>query len=588
MPVVATAGHVDHGKSALIEALTGRDPDRLEEEKRRGLTIDLGFAWMDLPSGRRVSFVDVPGHRRFIGNMLAGVGPVDAALLVVAADEGWMPQTEEHLAILDALGVESAVVALTKTDRVDRHQVDLLATEIGERVRGSGLAGAQIVPVSAVVGDGLDTLRLALDDVLSDQRTESDQPRPRLWIDRAFSIVGAGTVVTGTLTGGPLRVGEIVSIWPNHPQVRVRGLQSNEAIVEQADPSSRVAVNLAGAEKREVSRGSLLTYPELFLPSRRFLVSLQPARYEAELTDRGAFLLYIGTHSGSARLSILGEELALLDLTAPVWVQSGDRFVIRDSGRQVVVAGGRILDLDPPKRRAACIALGRELLTALDRGSDGIAEVMLGHRGRARLDTLAAYSGGGIPSSGVQGEGEALSPAEASRLAAEAVEAVAAFRTASPLEEGMALGQLAAELELTPGLLRAVLATTELRVEGSLVVGHSRAEELSDLPEWRRIRVALEESALSPPSIKELGLGGQLLRVLTHRGLVVRVSDDFVYLPERIEGLKELLRSLPTPWTVSDFRQQAGISRKHAVPLVEWFDREGVTIRQGDLRRAKG
>ena len=212
MPVVATAGHVDHGKSTLVQSLTGRDPDRWEEEKRRGMTIDLGFAWMTLPGGRRVSFVDVPGHRRFMANMLAGVGPVDGALLVVAADEGWMPQSEEHLAVLDLLGVESAVVALTKADRVDATTLSARIVEIAERLAGTSLEGAPVVAVSAVNGEGLDDLKAAIDGAIGEGGETRN--RPRLWVDRSFTIQGAGTVVTGTLTGGALAVGDEVSVWP--------------------------------------------------------------------------------------------------------------------------------------------------------------------------------------------------------------------------------------------------------------------------------------------------------------------------------------------------------------------------------------
>ncbi|MGH8875565.1 MAG: selenocysteine-specific translation elongation factor, partial [Acidimicrobiia bacterium] len=251
MPVVGTAGHVDHGKSTLVRALTGRDPDRWEEEKRRGLTIDLGFAWTTLPDGSEVSFVDVPGHERFIKNMLAGVEAIDVALLVVAADEGWMPQSEEHLAVLDLLGVRHGVVAVTKVDRVDADMVELATLEVEERLRGTSLEGCPVVPVAAPAGKGLDELRARLVEATA----ASERPatgRSRLWIDRAFTIAGAGTVVTGTLLDGPLEVGEQVTVWPLQIDARVRGLQSHERDLRRAEPRRRVAINLAGLDRHQL------------------------------------------------------------------------------------------------------------------------------------------------------------------------------------------------------------------------------------------------------------------------------------------------------------------------------------------------
>ncbi len=257
--VIGTAGHVDHGKSTLVKALTGIDPDRLREEKEREMTIDLGFAWLSLPSGRQVSIVDVPGHERFIKNMLAGVGGIDAALLIIAADEGPMPQTNEHLAILNLLRIERGIVVLTKIDSVDQEWRELVSEEIRELLSGTGLASAPIVPVSSITGEGLDTLRSAIDDMLSEVPPHTEHGRPRLPIDRVFTISGFGTVVTGTLVDGPLAVGQEVEIQPGGLRSRVRGLQSHRSKVERANPGSRTAVNLSGLSVDEIQRGQVLT-----------------------------------------------------------------------------------------------------------------------------------------------------------------------------------------------------------------------------------------------------------------------------------------------------------------------------------------
>lgn len=589
MPVVATAGHVDHGKSTLIQALTGRDPDRWEEEKRRGMTIDLGFAWTSLPSGTVISFVDVPGHHRFMRNMLTGVGSVDMALFVVAADEGWMPQTEEHLAVLDLLDVGKAVVALTKIDRVNQDRIDLMTKEIRNRLEKTGLAEARIVPVAATTGAGLDELRAALDELVANT---VDVSRPRLWVDRSFSMPGAGTVVTGTLNGGSLKTGDTVSIWPGHPRIRIRKLESNEKIVERADPSSRVAVNLVGVDRASIGRGAMMFAPGTFLPSRRMLVKLRPARYESGLAERGAYLLHIGTLSAAVRMTVLeegAEVLALADLEEPICVQSGDRLIIRDTGRQLVVAGGIVLDPGPPRRRRDSLALGSDLIEAVSAGRDHVATVMLNHRRREQIEVLSAHSGGGSASATVVADGEALSDEEARKLAERATAKLAAFHSENPHEEGMGIAQLAEQLSTSPGLVRSVVSLTDLSIVGQVVT--ARADEQDNIalhPRWMDARTVLEGSSLAPPTINELGLEGDLLRALIRKGHLVRVSEELVYLPAQIERLTELLASIGRPFTVSEFRQVAGITRKHAVPLLEWTDRENVTIRNGDLRTVRG
>ena len=600
MPVVATAGHVDHGKSTLVQALTGRDPDRWAEEKRRGMTIDLGFAWATLPSGRKVSFVDVPGHRRFMGNMLAGVGPVDAALLVVAADEGWMPQSEEHLAVLDLLGIDRAVVAVTKSDRLDAAILPGRIGEISERLAGTSLEGSPVIAVSAITRHGLDDLHAALDRTIGDPTIDSnveDRGRPRLWVDRSFSIQGAGTVVTGTLTGGTLAVGDEVAVWPGSLTVRIRSLQSSEENVDRIGPSTRVAINLAGIDREEVKRGALISRPGSMLPTNRVLVGMTRARYEVELTERGSYLLYVGTYSGKTSLRLLEDgppderrpTVALLEVEHSLNVQAGDRFIIRDSGRQMVIGGGSVLDSDPPRRRRDALLLGLDLTEALDSGPDALASVMLNHRRRGSLDALSARSGGGVPQDAVAAGDAAVSRDEATRLASAMEAEVASFHEANRLEKGIGLGQLALALGLDQEMARTIVTGfTELEVAGAVVSARGSQQDVIDSdPRWVTARRVLEAAGMAPPAIKELGLDGELLRILVRSGRLVRVSDDLVYLPEEATRMVELLRSMSGPFSVSEFRQRAGISRKYAVPFLEYTDREGVTMRSGDLRTVR-
>jgi selenocysteine-specific elongation factor len=599
MPVVATAGHVDHGKSTLVQALTGRDPDRWDEEKRRGMTIDLGFAWATLPSGREVSFVDVPGHRRFMGNMLAGVGPVDAAMLVVAADEGWMPQSEEHLAVLDLLGIDRGVVVVTKSDRLDAAILPGRIAEISEHLVGTSLEGSPVLAVSAVSGLGLDDLRGSLDRAIGDRIVPEveGRGRPRLWVDRSFSIQGAGTVVTGTLTGGTLTVGDEVAVWPGPMAVRIRSLQSSEKSVERVGPSTRVAINLAGVDREAVKRGALISLPGTMRSSNRLLVGITRARYEAGLTERGSYLLYIGTHSGMTSLKLLeaappedlGPTVALLEGEHPLSVHAGDRFIIRDSGRQVVIGGGIVLDPDPPRRRREALLLGLDLTEALEGGPDALAAVMLSHSRHGSLEALAARSGGGVPRDAVVAGDAAVSTDEATRLASAMEAEVASFHQINRLEKGIGLGQLAAALDLDQEMTRAILrGFTDLEVSGAVVsVRGGEQDAIDSDPRWAKARRVLEAAGMAPPAIKELGLDGELLRVLVRSGRLVRVSDDLVYLPEESARMVDLLRSMGGPFSVSEFRQKAGISRKHAVPFLEYTDRESVTVRSGDLRTVR-
>ena len=353
---ISTAGHVDHGKSTLVEALTGVDPDRFAEEKARGLTIDLGFGSAQLPSGRSVSIIDVPGHERFIRNMLAGVGAVDACLFVVAANEGWMPQSEEHLRILELLGVSHGLIALTKVGLCDAEIAELARLEVEERVEDTFLAGALVVETDVVDGLGIDDLTAGLDDLVDRTPAAVDQRRPRLWVDRAFAARGAGTVITGTLGGGQIRVDDELELRPRGAAVRVRALQSHHSQRTKIGPGNRVAVNLSGIGHQEVARGDVLVRPGQWHLTNRFDASLTVlTTLDHEVSRRGAHAVYVGACELPARMRILGLEaltpgetgLVRLHLPRRLPLLPGDRFVLRESGRAETIGGGTVLDVDP-------------------------------------------------------------------------------------------------------------------------------------------------------------------------------------------------------------------------------------------------
>ncbi len=599
MPVIGTAGHVDHGKSTLIEALTGRDPDRLAEEKERGLTIDLGFAWTDL-GGIEVSFVDVPGHERFIKNMLAGTEAIDVALLVVAADEGWMPQTEEHVAVLDLLGVSLGVVALTKTDRVDADLLELATLEVAEQIAGTTLEAARLVPVSAVTGAGLDELRLELRS-LSEQADQRRRPAdPAMWVDRSFSIDGAGTVVTGTLLGGSLTVGETVSVWPANRSVRIRGLHSHEETHHTVGPGRRTAANLVGITRDEIGRGSLLT--NLPWPtSSAFSVRLRAARYADEVGERGAYHLHMGAGSWPVELRPLfalqepgpgergaGHEMAVLVRSeTPLPVRVGERFILRETGRQSVVAGGQIIDPGAPRRAAQASLAFKQLERILAVDPDEAATMLLDARGVESVAALAGWTAGGQPQSGLRSGDVAISAARVQELVDGAVTSIATFHEQHPLREGMPIASLASGLGLEIDATRLVLATDQrIRDDGSSVALATFNAGLTDRQEADLAAAIqqLESAGYNVPKLTELGLDRELLHIALREERIVRVSDDLVFLPTQLTAIQAKLGGLSSPFGVGDFKDLIGVSRKYAVPLLEYFDASGVTRRVGNDR----
>lgn len=585
MPLIGTAGHVDHGKSTLIQALTGRDPDRWAEEKRRGLTIDLGFAWTTLPDGTEVSFVDVPGHERYLKNMLAGVEAIDVALLVVAADEGWMPQSEEHLAVLDLLDVRAGAVALTKIDAVDPDLAELAHLEVTERLDGTSLDGVSIIPVSGVTGEGLDDLRQALVSAVASMPV-ADIGRPRLWVDRAFSATGAGTIVTGTLLDGGLRVDDQVRIYPGDRVARLRGIQSHERALEQVGPGRRVALNLVGIDADAVSRGDMAGRPGDWETSSRFSVTLRPARYVEELDRKGAYQLHIGSRAIMVRFLGLDGDVALLQTEEQVPVAVGDRFIIRDTGRKLVVAGGRVLDPSPGPTRAA-LAAARKIDPAM--APDDSATVLLTMRGVEDSRTLSRQTKGGAARSARSIGDLVLTDRRFDEWKDQAETLVRAEHDAHPLRVGLPLATLAERIGTDTTVAELVIAeTADLERIGPdvAVAGREIGLDPGTESEWQRTREMLS-AALAVPTIDELGIDPELLHLQIRLGNLVRVSGSLVFLPDQIETIRATIAEMTERFTVADFRDATGLSRKYAVPILEWADMEGLTLRQGDTRSAR-
>ena len=594
MPIVGTAGHVDHGKSTLVKALTGRDPDRWQEEKQRGLTIDLGFAWTELPSGIEVGFIDVPGHERFIKNMLAGIDAINVALLVVAADEGWMPQSEEHLSVLDLLEVPSVVVALTRLGLTDSETAELAAAEVADELAGTIAENAPVIGVDSLSGKGIDLVLTALDKALAGQAAV-DIGRPRMWLDRAFSISGAGTIVTGTLLDGPLSTGDQIELYPTGRTARIRSLQTHEQSLETIRPGNRAAVNLSGIERAEAGRGMMLGVPGQWALSDRLIVSLRTGRrLDGPLRDRGAYHLHMGSGAWPVRVRLIGTSQlvgsghALLTLNSPLPMAVGDRFILREVGRRTVVAGGRIIDPAPAGRnhREEVEALGH--INSADRNKQ--AEMLLAWRGQETLNVLAAQTRGGVPADATHVGQAALAGKEEERLTRAAVEAVKRFQESNPLRAGIPKARLASQLRIDADLLNALISGSEqLGDLGAEVATSDFTTRLgpAELASWGQAQLKLAEAGLAVPRLSDLELDKELVHALVRDGLITRIGPDLAYLPGQIKEIVAGLAYLPGSFTVAQFRDHFQLTRKYAVPLLEWLDGEGYTVRDGDFRRVK-
>ncbi|WP_431896057.1 selenocysteine-specific translation elongation factor [Micromonospora haikouensis] len=581
MRVVATAGHVDHGKSTLVRALTGMEPDRWAEERRRGMTIDLGFAWTTLPSGGTVAFVDVPGHERFVPNMLAGVGPAPAALFVVAADEGWMPQSAEHLAALHALGVAYGLLVVTRADLADpgpalaRARAELAATSLGD---------VEAVAVSAVTGAGLPDLRAALDRLAARLPDPPADAPVRLWVDRSFTITGSGTVVTGTLGGGRLAVGDHLELAGTGEQVRVRGLHRLGVARDRVDAVARVAVNLRNVSRDRLGRGEALLTPGRF--GRTDLLDVRVTGEPA--ADLPATLtLHVGSAAVPARVRPLGVDTVRLRLARPLPLLVGDRALLRDPGRHLIAGGVTVLDVAPPPltRRGAAAARAR-VLADLDGRPDLAGE--LRRRALARVGELTRM---GVPVTAAPVAGDWLADPEHWRsLAARLTAETTRYAAAHPLEAGVPVDVLRHRLGLPDRALVEALVRPPLRVAG----GRVTASAGDALPEpvaraVARVRAEYADRPFQAPEahrLAEWGLGPRELGAAVRAGALLRLADTVVLLPGAVDAAARVLAGLPQPFTLSAARQALDTTRRVAVPLLELLDRRGVTRRLPDDARS--
>lgn len=658
--IVGTAGHIDHGKTALVRALTGIDADRLPEEKKRGITIDIGFADLDL-GDVRVGFVDVPGHERFVKNMLAGAHGIDVVALVVAADESVMPQTREHFEICRLLDVRHGLIVLTKKDLVDGEMLELVREEVREMVAGSFLEDAPIVPVSSRTGEGLDDLKGTLREVARQVPSRADNLITRLPIDRAFTLSGFGAVVTGTLVAGEIEETSEMEILPQAKRVRVRGLQVHSAKVKQAVAGQRTAVNLGGVETAELERGMVLTPVNRLYPTQIADVQVQMLRDAPRaLRSRHRVRVHLGAAEILARVRVLssrspqaerglggevaggvnptlnpsplaGREVHQIDpgesgfaqlrFEAPVVGVLGDRFVIRSYSPQRTIGGGSILDAFAIRHRARDLATVRERLANLEEGTAAqkLAAFVANaeERGLSRADLVArtawrdevvqrvidaARASGSVVEIGAQ----LLSPGVLDQFKRTVVNDVAEHHRAEPLSRGLALEVLRGRrfAHVPAELFRAVLA--EVEQTGAVVIEkdvvrkpeHTRAVSGADAALRDRLEGIYREAALAAPSMSEAFTragtnasaqqhGRKVLQVLIDAGSLVRVDGEMFFHRDALENLKAKLRAHAAKEKSIDvptFKELAGISRKYAIPLLEYFDRERVTRREGDRR----
>jgi selenocysteine-specific elongation factor len=625
--IVGTAGHIDHGKSTLVEALTGTNPDRLEEEKRRGITIDLGFAFLDL-GGARLGFVDVPGHERFVRNMLAGVGGIDMVLLVIAADESIKPQTREHFDICRLLGIPRGIVAITKSDLVDADVMGLVKLEVEEFVRGSFLEGAPIVAVSARTGAGLDALKQELLRSAQSVPPKDAARHFRLPIDRAFAMKGFGTVVTGTLVSGAVKTEDEVELYPPRKRVRVRGLQSGGEFVERAVAGQRTAVNLAGVEREEIERGMVLAPPGIFEPTTRLNARVTMLASARPLKNRARVHFHQGTAEAIAEIVLVGAKGAMaagetgfaeLRLNQPVLVLPGDRFILRQFSPVVTIGGGIVLDVRPPRQRRSDAAVA-PFLETLERGSapEILAAIVGASPQGLTLAQIIARTGWTEPAARQAAKklveakelrviseqpfmvASAKSVADCAALARKAIEE---FHRVNPLLPGIPKQELRGRAgktseEVFLAALDDLVKAGTVAVAGDLVqrAGREIALSADEARAKELIEGEFERAGLTVPSFAavleklpvESRRAQKILQILLREKVLIKVAEDLVFHRAAVGRLREMVAKyrkergerLPIP----AFKELTGVTRKYAIPLLEYLDREHVTRRVGDER----
>jgi selenocysteine-specific elongation factor len=629
--IVGTAGHIDHGKTALVRALTGIDTDRLKEEKARGITIDLGFAYLPAPNGEVLGFVDVPGHEKFVHNMLAGAGGIDFALLVIAADDGVMPQTREHLAIVDLLGIDRGLVAMTKIDLVAADRRDTVHTEIVQALEGTGLAGCEIVPVSVVSGEGIEALRDRLFAEAKQARRAPSQGRFRLAVDRSFTLTGVGTVVTGTVLSGAIAVGDHVMVSPSGLSARVRSIHAQNRAAERGQAGERCALNLAGdgIAKGLIHRGDVVLDPSLHAPSDRIDVRLRllsserkpiaqwtPVRLHHAAAEVGARVVLLG----EGPIAPGGESYVQLVLERPIAAAAGDRFVLRDTSAQRTIGGGRLLDLRAPARKrrtperlaqldAHAIDDTERALAALLQCQPAFVDLTIFARDRAlgagEVEQLAERLA--LVRIAVQRAAIALAPERWRGLKMGLLDRLAAFHRDNPDLPGIGLERLRLQLEprlpapAFAAVLQSLARLREIALDGAWVRLPDHQVRLTPAEErlWRDIAPLLAGNArFRPPRVRDVGavLGvaetevRRVFKLLGRLGKVDEVAHDHFFLRETVADMVEIASALAVAaangqFSAAEFRDRLDNGRKVAIQILEFFDRHGVTLRRGDLRR---
>lgn len=634
MKVIGTAGHVDHGKSSLVQALTGTHPDRLKEEREREMTIDLGFAWLEI-QGEEIGIVDVPGHRDFIENMLAGVGGIDAALFVVAADEGIMPQTREHLSILDLLQIQGGVIAITKTDLIEEQEwLNLIEEDIRSTMAGTVLDGAPLVRVSAKTGEGIATLKDALIGCISKRPERPNLHRPRLYVDRVFSMPGFGTIVTGTLSDGCLKVTEEIEVLPTHLRGRVRGLQTHKRKEEEAISGSRTAVNISGVDLKEVQRGDVITHPNTYQPTKRLDVHFhllanasQPVKHNDQVK------LFIGASEVIARLRLLGVEILKpgeegwlqLELNQPIVAVRGDRYILRRPSPGETLGGGSVIDPAPRERHKRFV---NDVLTRLEALAQGTpADILLQalkSLGLASLQDVLARSN--LDQSATE---TALTELTASKqiinfehnvlpftksdlvtslpyweqIANRAVKEVTSYHKIHPLRTGLPREELRSRLSKgTPTVpprffpvIYARLITIGLLADAGPLVKlpqHTICFNKEQQAKAEKLLAKFAAAPFTPPSVKEsqAEVGEELFTALVDMNQLILVSPEIAFrnhdYDNMVSNVLDLIKERESI-TAAEVRDHFNTSRRYALALLEHLDAIGITVREGDIRRRR-
>jgi len=568
MRIIATAGHVDHGKSSLVQALTGTDPDRWEEEKRRGLTIDLGFAFTQI-GDQQIGFIDVPGHVRFLRNMLAGIGGIDACMFVIAANEGWKPQTEEHLRILDAIGITTGLIVLTKTDLVDAEALALTIDSVQRHVRSTFLEDAPVVQVSIHDSSTLEVLRNTINGVITSLPPVVNTHRPRIWVDRAFAAKGSGTVITGTLTGSPLSLGDELVLQPSNTAVKVRGIQSNGVSINTLEAGNRCALNLTGIDHADVNRGDVAVVDGQWLGTNKFDASLQVlASIEHAVSKRGSYMMYVGSREIKVVLHPIGStniqsgETGFIRVALPdtLPLVPGDRFILRESGRDETIGGGEVLDIQPILRSSKA------------KPNKKISRVVA-ERGWVQLPQLQLLAGRNVDISEVEQalDGWVTTNDNLAEVSSEVVALIVASKD---------LGVDVATLKTHQRLVLPTLTNVTVRD------GRARSADANDVASHPLVKQFADAGCTPPDSAS---IDKAIVRQLVQRGIFVHCDELYFHssaIDYAVAAARQLLVVNPHGFTVAQFREHLGVSRKYALPLINHLDITGFTRRRDDVRIA--